>query len=248
MKSGACCLCPLGPACTAATSQPAFTRRVVLAGATLYQAGDPFRRLHAVRGGTFKACVSMPDGREQVAGFHMAGDLVGLDGVAEGLHGATVVALDDTQSCVVEYAQLLVMAATTPPLQHSLHRLMSREIARGRWHLLLLGRMNALERLAAFLIDLSQRASDRGASARDLHLRMTRRELGSYLGLTLETVSRSLTLLRDLQHLEVDNRDVRIRDLPRFLRVFQVQRTGPDAWVRQRTEDGLPLRAPLACP
>jgi CRP/FNR family transcriptional regulator, anaerobic regulatory protein len=225
-QAEACCLCPLGSSCAAGTPQPAFARRMLRAGAMLYQAGDPFRLLHAVRCGTFKASVSMPDGREQVAGFHMAGDLVGLDGVADGRHRATVVALEDTQSCVIDYAELLALSASAPPLQHALHRLMSREIARGRWHMLLLGSMSALERLAAFLIDLSQRASDGGGSGRDLRLRMTRRELGSYLGLTLETVSRSLTTLRDLQHLEVDNRDIRIRDLPRFLRVFQARKVG----------------------
>jgi CRP/FNR family transcriptional regulator, anaerobic regulatory protein len=112
--------------------------------------------------------------------------------------------------------------------------------------MLLLGRMSALGRLAAFLIDLSQRAADQGGSARDLRLRMTRRELGGYLGLTLETVSRSLTILRDLQHLEVDNRDIRIRDLPRFLGVFQARRAWPGNWVRQRTEGRRPARAPYA--
>jgi len=230
-----CCLCPLQPACpVGATSGPrrapsTHACHAVAAGDVVYQTGDTFHQLHALRSGTFKSTVLAPDGREQVCGFHLAGDIVGLDGLADGRHQATVVALEDTQTCAIDYRTLLSPTSGSPTLQDALHRLMSREAARGRWHMLQLARMSALERVAAFLIDLSQRASARGNSGRDIHLHMTRRELGSYLGLTLETVSRSLTSLADLRHLEVDNRHVRIRNLPDFLRVFQAQRVWADA-------------------
>jgi len=229
-RANGCCLCPMRPRCPVGASSephgaiPAYTCRVVHAGEVLYQAGDAFHLLHALRSGTFKASVLAPDGREQVAGFHLAGDLVGLDGLADGRHQATVVALEDTHTCAIDYPALLGLAVGLPALQKALHRLMSREAARGRWHMLQLGCMSAQERVAAFLIDLSQRVSVRGGSGCDLRLPMTRRELGSYLGLTLETVSRTLSSLTALRHLEVDNRHVHITNLPRFLLAFQTQR------------------------
>ena len=200
-----------------------FTVRKVLAGGVLYSKGNPLHCLHAVRTGSLKACLSLPDGREQVTGFHMAGDVVGLDGVADGWHRCTVIALEDTHTYAIAYPFQLDSPADAPTVHADLHRLLSLEISRSHWHMVLLAQLGAQERLAAFLLDLSQRSSARGHSAREFNLSMTRRDLGSYLGMALETVSRTFSEFKALHHVEVDRRHVRIPDLPRFVNTFPSQ-------------------------
>jgi len=200
-----------------------FTVRKVPAGAALYSKGEPLRFLHAVRTGTLKSCLSLPDGREQVTGFHMAGDVIGLDGVAGGCHRCTVIALEDTHTCAIAYPLVLDAPTDASSVHTDLHRLLSLEITRGHWHMVLLAQLGAQERLAAFLLDLSQRSAARGHSAREFNLSMTRRDLGSYLGMALETVSRTFSEFKALRHIEVDRRHIRIPDLPRFVSTFPAQ-------------------------
>lgn len=186
------------------------TRRTVKRGDALFHTGDPFRSVYAVRTGFFKTRVSSEDGRDQVTGFQMAGELLGLDGISTDRHACDAIALEDSQVCVIPYGQLEELSREFSDLQHQFHKIMSREIVRDHGVMLLLGSMRAEERLAAFLLNLTQRLHARGFSASALVLRMTREEIGSYLGLKLETVSRTFSKFQDEGLLEVKQRDIRI--------------------------------------
>ena len=166
--------------------------------------------LYAVRTGFFKTCVSAEDGRDQVTGFQMAGELLGLDGISTDRHTCDAVALEDSQVCVIPYHQLEELSREVSDLQRQFHQIMSREIVRDHGVMLLLGSMRAEERLAAFLLNLTQRLQARGFSGSSLVLRMTREEIGSYLGLKLETVSRAFSRFQDDGLLEVEQRHIRI--------------------------------------
>jgi CRP/FNR family transcriptional regulator, anaerobic regulatory protein len=200
-----------------------FTRRRVAAGETLYREGDKFQFIYAVRSGNFKSSLTLADGREQVSGFHMAGELMGLDGLAQGAHASKATALEDTEICAIPYSHLNEISTQSASLQHVVSRLMSREIVREHSLMMLLGSMNAEERLAAFLMNLSQRMKARGYSASEFHLRMSRAEIGSYLGMKLETVSRTFSAFQQQGLLDVDKRHIRILDLDRLARAFELR-------------------------
>jgi len=197
-----------------------FTRRRVVAGQTLYREGEKFQYIYAVRSGTFKSSLTLADGREQVSGFHMAGELMGLDGVAHGKHASSAIALEDTEICAIPYVHLSELATLSPDLHLVLSRLMSREIVREHSLMMLLGSMNAEQRLAAFLLNVSQRMKARGYSATEFHLRMMRVDIGSYLGMKLETVSRTFTAFQQHGLLQVDKKHVRILDVEALQRTF----------------------------
>jgi CRP/FNR family transcriptional regulator, anaerobic regulatory protein len=188
------------------------TRRSVKRGEALFHTGEPFKAVYAVRTGFFKTCVSSEDGRDQVTGFQMAGELLGLDGISTDHHACDAVALEDSQVCVIPYSQLEELSREFTDLQHQFHKIMSREIVRDHGVMLLLGSMRAEERLATFLLNLTQRLHARGFSSTSLVLRMTREEIGSYLGLKLETVSRAFSKFQEDGILEVKQRDIRITD------------------------------------
>jgi CRP/FNR family transcriptional regulator len=186
------------------------TRRNVPRGDTLFRAGEAFQSLYAVRTGFFKTRVSSEDGRDQVTGFQMAGELLGLDGISDDRHSCDAVALEDSQVCVIPYGQLEELSREFNDLQHQFHKIMSREIVRDHGVMLLLGSMRAEERLAAFLLNLTKRLLARGFSGSELILRMTREEIGSYLGLKLETVSRTFSKFQEEGLLDVKQRHIRI--------------------------------------
>lgn len=188
------------------------TRRTVPRGDTLFRVGDAFAALYAVRTGFFKTCVSSEDGRDQVTGFQMAGELLGLDGIGTERHTCDAVALEDSQVCVIPFGDLEDLSREFSDLQRQFHKIMSREIVRDHGVMLLLGSMRAEERLAAFLVNLTQRLKTRGFSESSLILRMTREEIGSYLGLKLETVSRTFSKFQDEGLLEVKQRHIRVLD------------------------------------
>lgn len=187
-------------------------RRSVRRGETLFRSGDPFEAVYAVRTGFFKTRVSSEDGRDQVTGFQMAGELLGLDGISNDRHSCDAVALEDSQVCVIPYGQLERLSREFTDLQRQFHKILSREIVRDHGVMLLLGSMRAEERLAAFLLNLAQRLQARGFSASSLVLRMTREEIGTYLGLKLETVSRCFSRFQEEGVLEVKQRQIRILD------------------------------------
>ena len=200
-----------------------FGRRKVKIGQILYREGERFQFFYAVRSGTFRSNLMLADGREQVNGFYMAGEIMGLDGVAYGTHASSATALEDAEVCAIPYVHLTELAAGNSSLQQVVGRLMSREILREHSLMMLLGSMNAEERLAAFLLNLSHRLKVRGYSASEFHLRMSRAEIGSYLGMTLETVSRTFSSFQQLRLLEVDKRHIRLIDLEGLRQAFEIR-------------------------
>ena len=187
-------------------------RRKIKRGATLFRNGEQFTSLFAIRTGFFKTCVATDDGRDQVTGFQMAGEIIGLDGIVNDHHTCDAVALEDAEVCVMPFDRIEELSREVNALQHHVHKIMSREIVREHGVMLLLGSMRAEERLAAFLLNLVQRLHARGFSQSELVLRMTREEIGSYLGLKLETVSRTFSKFADDGVVEVKQRYVRIVD------------------------------------
>ena len=185
-------------------------RRKVKRGAMLFRNGEKFTNLYAIRTGFFKTCVDTEDGRDQVTGFQMAGEVIGLDGIVNDQHTCNAVALEDAEVCVMPFDRLEELSREITALQRHVHKIMSREIVREHGVMLLLGSMRAEERLAAFLLNLVQRLFARGFSQSELVLRMTREEIGSYLGLKLETVSRTFSKFADEGIVEVKQRHVRI--------------------------------------
>ncbi|MEP7330345.1 MAG: fumarate/nitrate reduction transcriptional regulator Fnr [Betaproteobacteria bacterium] len=183
-------------------------------GETLFRNGGAFASLFAVRVGSFKTTVVTDDGREQIAGYHLPGDILGLDGVGNDQHASEAVALEHSEVCVIPFTQLEEVAHTLPALQHNLHRILGREISEDHRMLLMLGSMRAEERLAAFLLSLSERYARRGYSSTDFVLRMTRDEIGRYLGLKLETVSRLFSRFAAEGLIKVRGRNVEIVDKP----------------------------------
>jgi len=187
-----------------------FLRRPVKRGDYLFRAGNAFDSLYAARTGFFKTKVLLEDGREQVTGFHMAGELMGMDGIGTERHTCDSVALEDSEVCVIPFERLEGLSREMEALQHHFHQVMSREIVREHGVMMLLGSMRAEERLAAFLLNLSQRLSTRGYSPTEFNLRMTREEIGSYLGLKLETVSRVFSKFQEEAFISVQQKNIRI--------------------------------------
>lgn len=197
-----------------------YARRRVKRGESLFATGDEFSSVYAIRSGFFKTSVVDGEGREQVTGFSMGGELLGLDGIGSGRHNGTAVALEDSEVCVMPYSLIESMSREFPQLQRHLHAVLSREIVRDHGVMMLLGSMRAEERLAAFLSNLSKRFVRRGYSQSDFHLRMTREEIGSYLGLKLETVSRLFSQFQKDGLIAVEQKHVRILDIAGLERIL----------------------------
>lgn len=199
------------------------TRKQVKQGQMLFSNGDAFTSLYAIRTGFFKTCISNEDGREQVTGFQMAGEIIGLDGIVTDQHSCNAVALEDAEVCVMPFANVEELSREFPVLQRHVHKVMSREIVRENGMMMMLGNMRAEERLAAFLLNLVQRLHARGFSQSEMILRMTREEIGSYLGLKLETISRTFSKLSDDGIIEVKQRYVKIIAPDELKNIFNPQ-------------------------
>ena len=185
-------------------------------GEYLHRAGMKFKSLYAVRRGFFKTFILEEDGRQQVTGFHMTGELLGLEAISTEIHASDTVALEDSEVCEVPFSKLEEMGQVIPSLMRHFHKIMSREIVRDHGVMMLLGSMKAEERIATFLLNLSRRNSKRGYSSTDFVLRMTREEIGSYLGLKLETVSRAFSRLQDEAIISVNHKHIHIEDMTRL--------------------------------
>ncbi|HUK04439.1 MAG TPA: helix-turn-helix domain-containing protein [Burkholderiales bacterium] len=201
-----------------------YARRKLKRGESLYTSGDAFNAIYSVRSGFFKTSLTDGEGREQVTGFFMGGELLGMDGIGAGRYHGTAAALEDSEVCVLPYALLERISGEVPALQRHLHAVLAREIVRDHGVMMLLGSMRAEERLATFLMNLSKRFTARGYSPSDFHLRMTREELGSYLGLKLETVSRLFSRFHDDGLIEVQQKHVRILDAEGLMNVLGTTR------------------------
>ncbi len=189
-----------------------YARRKVKCGEDLYRVGDSFSAIYAIRSGFFKNELVLEDGREQVMGFHMPGDILGIDGIGGDRYACNAVALEDSDVCVIPFSRLEEISREVRGLQHQFHQFMSREMVRDQGVMLLLGSMRAEARLAAFLLNLSRRFEARGYSASEFNLRMTREEIGSFLGLKLETVSRLFSKLQEENLVAVLQKHIRILD------------------------------------
>jgi CRP/FNR family transcriptional regulator len=214
---GVCLPCDLGRPELDRFEEIAIAKRRAARGASLYHNGDRFDSLYAVRSGAFKTVGVSRHGDEKITGFHLPGELLGLDAISNQRHGYSAVALEDSEVCVLPFAPLERLAMSMPALQHQLLRLISGDISRDQGLMLLLGSMSAEQRLAAFLLSLSRRHQRLGFSASRFVLRMTREEIGSYLGLTLETVSRMLSRFQREGLITVQQRDVEIRNADRLM-------------------------------
>lgn len=197
-----------------------YSRRKLKRGESLYRAGDPFNAVYAIRTGFFKCSVIMEDGRDQVTGFRMPGEIIGMDGIGSERHSSGAIALEDSEVCTIPFFRVEEISNEVRGFQRQFHRIMSREILRDQGVMMLLGRMHAEERLAAFLLDLSQRFMARGYSPSEFHLRMTREEIGSFLGLKLETVSRIFSRFQEEKLISVCLKRICILDMDGLQRAF----------------------------
>ena len=185
-------------------------RRKIKRGTTLFRNGEKFTSLYAIRTGFFKTRIASEDGRDQVTGFQMAGEVIGLDGIVNDHHTCDAVALEDAEVCAMPFDRIEELSREVNALQRHVHKIMSREIVREHGVMLLLGSMRAEERLATFLLNLIARLHTRGFSQSELVLRMTREEIGSFLGLKLETISRTFSRFVEDGIVEVKQRHIHI--------------------------------------
>ncbi|RKP55958.1 Crp/Fnr family transcriptional regulator [Pararobbsia silviterrae] len=195
------------------------TRRSVRRGDALYRADDAFQSLYAVRSGSFKTVVVHRDGGEQVTGLFLPGDPLGLDGVCHDAHACDAVALEDSSVCVIPFALFDAFCHDVKPMQRHFYRMMGSAIVRESNLLMVLGTMTAEQRVAAFLLNLSERFRTRGYSPTAFSLRMTREEMGSYLGIKLETVSRMFSKFQKDGLLETQGKSIHLLDLEGLARI-----------------------------
>jgi CRP/FNR family transcriptional regulator, anaerobic regulatory protein len=181
-------------------------------GDSLYRAGDVFTSLYAVRLGHFKTVYSEGPATKQITGFQMSGEILGMEGIGQTRHKCSAIALEDSEVCEIPYLRLETLLGEIPSLQAHFHRMMSREIGREHQVMLLLGSMSADQRVAAFLLNLSKRYEVRGFSPSHFVLRMTREDIGNYLGLTIESVSRVFSRFKKNDWIEGSPRDVKLLD------------------------------------
>lgn len=178
----------------------------------LVRAGDKFHSLFAVRSGSFKSYISNKDGVEQITGFHFPGDIIGFDGLKDEQHQSFTQALETAMVCELPYDTLEQISSRYPALRKQIMRFMSAEIKHDHELMMLLSKRSAEERLLYFINDLSQRFDDRGYSAKQFNLSMTRNEIGNYLGLTVETISRLLTRFQKESLITVEGKLISIVD------------------------------------
>jgi CRP/FNR family transcriptional regulator len=187
-------------------------RRRVDRDENLFRMDEPFKNLYAVRFGHFKTFRINPSGEQQVVGFQMAGDVLGMDAIGAQRHHSAAVALEDSEVCEIPFAQFEQLSAELPHLQRHFYRVMGHEISREQSAMLFLGGMRAEQKFAVFLLNLSVRYAARGYSPLRFQLRMSREAIGNYLGLTIESVSRLLLRFKQKGLMRIDKREVEITD------------------------------------
>jgi CRP/FNR family transcriptional regulator len=214
-----CLPCGLGPEKLERLKDVTFRPSPIEHGDHLFRPGDSLRALYAVKSGSVKVYKPMPDGDEQIVGFHFAGELIGLDGLATDSHTCAAAALETTAICEFPANQLNEICRSYPPVRQELNRLLGNHLTHLHNILLLVGRKSAEGRLAGFLLDLSGRLRARGYSPYQFYLSMSRLDIANYLGLAVETVSRVFSRFQDEGILSVQLRHVRIHDLDRLRRL-----------------------------
>lgn len=181
-------------------------------GEYLFQHGDLFDAIYAVRSGSVKTFSQDDNGDEQITGFYLAGEMMGLDAVHEGSHPCSAIALETTSVCKIPFSNLEKLSSQLPSLQHQLLRIMSKEITEDQALLILLGQKSAEERVAAYLINMSDRMEKRGFSPLEFNLSMSRKDIGNYLGLTIETISRTFSHLQQEGLINSQRKHIEIND------------------------------------
>ncbi|MCO8165990.1 cyclic nucleotide-binding domain-containing protein [Pseudomonas sp. 21LCFQ02] len=219
LRSESCANCRVRELCLLVGLDTADARRLdliipqrmkVKKGAVLFHLGDPMHYLYAIHHGFFKTTFCSEDGREQLTGFQMPGELLGIDAISSGDYACDAIALEDSEVCPIRFTQLERLARELPSLQHNLNRTLSQELVRDHEVLMWMGNLKAQERLGAFLLDLATRMQRRGYSPHAFVLRMTREDIGAYLGLRLETVCRAIAYLRNNDIVRISGRAVEI--------------------------------------
>ena len=182
----------------------------------LYRDGDKTMAIYAVRSGCIKTMTESANGDEQIVGFHLAGELLGLDGFADSTYTCNAVALETSSVCELPLDQLETLCHKLPGLQKQMRRIMGKEVSKDHKLLLLLGKMTADERLASFLLSLSTRMEERHWNANEFNLMMPRQDIANYLGMAVETVSRLFASFQNEKIIEVDRRHITILDMDRL--------------------------------
>lgn len=215
-----------------------ITRRVVRAGDSIYEGGEPFGQLYLINSGQFKTVNFTADGRGQVVGLHFRGDWLGFDGIAEQRYACDAIALDTGEVWGVRYADLIAASTSSPELMRIMHAAMSRQIGRGSDCLLSLGTLPADARVADFIKDWAQSLEARGLRTDHITLHMTRAEIGNYLGMTLESVSRALRRLAECGVIRFEEKGRRDLTIPSV--------DALDGFIRSALEQGGSARMPAA--
>jgi len=188
------------------------SRRPIDRGQTLYANDSPMNALYVVRSGSFKTIAAGSDGSQQVLGFHLPGEIMGFDAVADDRHQCSAEALERSTVCEVPMARLTQVASGVPALSRQLMRVISREVQQDHEHLVMMGRRQAQSRLAIFLLSLSERHRRLHHDPHQFELSMSRYDLANYLGLVVETVSRMFTRMQQLGAIDVDRKRISILD------------------------------------
>jgi CRP/FNR family transcriptional regulator len=220
--------CGLADFCACAEGTPeqlkwrklSCTAKRLKRGEYLYNAGDPLQCLYPIRTGSFKTCAVTDQGREQVMGFYLRGEVLGLDSIGRPQHASTAVAIEDSEVCVVPFAHLEGLCLQNLALQRQFQKSMAREMAMAQNMVLVLGTMVAEERVAYFVLNLAARYEALGYSLSGTELRMSREEIGNFLGLKLETISRALSSLQHKGLIEVERKRIRILDIDNLRRMI----------------------------
>lgn len=220
-KHNSCGDCSLGRKCLGRSLAPSeldalrlleVSPRLFRRGDHLFRTGDGMESLYVVKSGAVKTYVMTSDGDEQVIGFHMPGDIIALDAVAGGSHACSAMALDTTCVCTLSFDELADLCSRSTTLQRAVLRWMSHEIVRDENMVLMLAKLNAEQRMATFLLGQAEHQAQRGFSGTEFNLAMSRADVGNYLGLAVETVSRVLTRFQSAGVIEVHRNKVKIHD------------------------------------
>lgn len=185
----------------------------VMKGSSLFRLGDEAQAIYGLRSGALKTQLEDSAGQVQITGFVMPGEIIGMDGMVDSTHTSEAVALEDSEVCVIRVEDIDRLSPHLPVLAQQFRRLMSMEINRAHQMVMTLGTLRSEQRVAAFLLNISHRLTMLGYSSRDFILRMSREEIGNYLGLTLETVSRLLSRFARENLIRIKQREVSILDM-----------------------------------
>jgi CRP/FNR family transcriptional regulator, anaerobic regulatory protein len=182
-------------------------------GDVLFRSGDTFSNIYAVRTGCIKLTTSTEQGEEQIIGFYLPGEIIGLDGIEKDIHSCTAEALDTSSLCAIPFDNMTTVCKQVPSLNHEMFRVMGREISHENQLLLTITKKHAEGRIATFLLSLSRRFKLLGYSETEFRLAMSRSEIGNYLGLTFETVSRSMSKLQKQGVISINHKYITIEDM-----------------------------------